>query len=175
MKRICLIVVLSLTVLTANAADTPEDIFWKSVRKTDAVEEYRLYLEQYPKGRYIGEAWRRIGAIEALDAQRTRSAEEAKPQSQAKPIAERYRDNRDGTVTGVGTDNVLAATPNWRNIALWRKLNKNMSQAQVQAILGPPTTIDSGRVITTWHYGYPTGGQVAFFTETNIVYGWWEP
>jgi formylglycine-generating enzyme required for sulfatase activity len=50
----------------ADAADTPEDIFWKSVKKSDVAEEYKLYVEQYPKGKYLSDAWRRIGALEAL-------------------------------------------------------------------------------------------------------------
>jgi formylglycine-generating enzyme required for sulfatase activity len=49
----------------AHAADTPEDIFWKSVKKTDVAEEYRLYIEQYPKGKYLVEARQRIGQLEA--------------------------------------------------------------------------------------------------------------
>jgi len=65
MKRICLIVALSRFALTAITADTPEDVFWKSVQKTDVLEEYRLYVEQYPKGKYLSDALRRIGALEA--------------------------------------------------------------------------------------------------------------
>ncbi len=64
MKHLLLIMALGLFALMAIAADTPEDGFWKSVKKSDVAEEYRLYVEQYPKGKYLGEAWRRIGQIE---------------------------------------------------------------------------------------------------------------
>jgi formylglycine-generating enzyme required for sulfatase activity len=55
---------LSLVVFEANATDTPEDIFWQSVRNSDLVEEYHLYVEQYPKGKYLSDAWRRISQFE---------------------------------------------------------------------------------------------------------------
>ncbi len=64
MKLILLILSLGLFSLITNAADTPEEGFWKSVTRSDLVEEYRLYVEQYPKGKYLGKAWRRIGQLE---------------------------------------------------------------------------------------------------------------
>jgi hypothetical protein len=91
MKHLFLLLALSLSVLTASAADTPEDVFWQSVSKTDLAEEYRLYLEQFPKGKYVAEAWRRIGRLEVT------------PPKPIALIAERYRDNGDGTVTDVTT------------------------------------------------------------------------
>ena len=42
-----------------------EDAFWKSVRKGNVVEEYEIYLQQYPKGKYVAEARRRIGQLAA--------------------------------------------------------------------------------------------------------------
>jgi len=48
-----------------RAADSPEAIFWNSVRKADVMEEYRLYTEQFPNGKFTREAWRRIGQLEA--------------------------------------------------------------------------------------------------------------
>ena len=62
-------------------ADSPEEIFWKSVRKSDVVEEYKLYVDQYPKGKYSSEAWRQIGRLEAkaeAEAQSTRKADESR-------------------------------------------------------------------------------------------------
>jgi hypothetical protein len=50
----------------AYAADTPEDIFWQSVRKSNLAEEYRLYTEQYPRGKYLEDARRRIATLEAM-------------------------------------------------------------------------------------------------------------
>lgn len=40
-----------------------EDAFWKSVRKGNVTEEYEIYLQQYPKGKYVAEARRRIGQL----------------------------------------------------------------------------------------------------------------
>jgi hypothetical protein len=94
MKRICFALALCLYALTASAADTPEDIFWKSVSKTDLMEEYLLYTKQYPKGKYAGEAWRRIGQLEAkmdnkgqvkTDLDRTESNAEFQKQSSRSP------------------------------------------------------------------------------------------
>ena len=49
----------------AQGAESPEDIFWRSVRKSDLQEEYGLYIKQYPKGKHLAEAWRLIDALEA--------------------------------------------------------------------------------------------------------------
>ena len=91
MKHFLFILALGLFAISAIAADTPEDIFWTSVTRSDVVEDYRLYVEQSPKGTYLGEAWRRIGRAEA---------NVAKP---APLIAERYKNNGDGTVTDIIT------------------------------------------------------------------------
>lgn len=69
---------------------------------------------------------------------------------------------------------VPIATAKWRNLAQWRQLNKYMNQAQVEALLGPPTKIDSGSALTFWFYGYPVGGTVKF-TPDGTIYGWNEP
>jgi hypothetical protein len=42
--------------LPATFAADAEDAFWRSVVKGNVVEEYEIYLQQYPKGRYIVEA-----------------------------------------------------------------------------------------------------------------------
>jgi hypothetical protein len=62
MKRICLIVAMGLSMLLASVvhADTKEDGFWNSVATGNVAEEYELYLDQYPKGRYTLEAKRRL-------------------------------------------------------------------------------------------------------------------
>jgi len=46
----------------AQAADTSEDVFWKSVKRNNDPVEYQLYIDQFPKGKYVGEARRRISA-----------------------------------------------------------------------------------------------------------------
>ncbi len=68
MKRLLLILTIGLFTVISNAADTPEDGFWKSVKKGAAIEEYRAYLESFPKGKYVGQA---RAAIEAMEAART--------------------------------------------------------------------------------------------------------
>ena len=50
--------------LPATFAADSEDAFWKSVTKGNVVEEYEIYLKQYPKGRHAGEARRRIAQLE---------------------------------------------------------------------------------------------------------------
>jgi len=47
--------------LLAGVAQANEEIFWKSVVSRNDPAEYRIYLEQYPKGKYVGEARRRLG------------------------------------------------------------------------------------------------------------------
>jgi hypothetical protein len=112
-KRISLILALGLFYIAGNAADTPEDGFWKSVSKSDVVEEYRLYIEQFPKGKYLGEAWRRVGRLEAR--------QDEKPKQQPL-IAGRYIDNGDGTVTDVTTK------LQWMRCAIGQKWTGSMCQ-----------------------------------------------
>jgi hypothetical protein len=45
-------------------ADSTEDIFWESVKKSDTVVEYKLYVEKYPKGKYANEAHLRITMLQ---------------------------------------------------------------------------------------------------------------
>lgn len=49
----------------AQAAQSAEDVFWQSVQKSDVLDEYRIYTQQFPNGKYQKEAWRRIGQLEA--------------------------------------------------------------------------------------------------------------
>ena len=64
--------------------------------------------------------------------------------------------------------------PKWKDIGLWRKLNRQMSKEQVRQLLGEPTRIEAGGVLVFWHYGYPTGGRVTF-RENGSIYGFNEP
>jgi hypothetical protein len=113
MKHILFILTLGLFALMAIAADTPEDGFWKSVSKSDVVEEYRLYIEQFPKGKYLGEAWRRVGRLEAQQDEKSK---------QQPLIAGRYRDNGNGTVTDVATK------LQWMRCAMGQKWTGSMCQ-----------------------------------------------
>jgi len=75
---------------TAKAAESPEDIFWQSVRKSDVMEEYRLYVEQYPKGKHIAEAWRQIGRLEAQTEARRQVDEDPRKTEREAQSAEQH-------------------------------------------------------------------------------------
>lgn len=63
--------------------------------------------------------------------------------------------------------------PKWKDPAIWRRLSKGLSMVQVQRGLGEPTKIWTYGSLTTWYYGYPSGGEVKF--EDGFVSGWSEP
>jgi outer membrane protein assembly factor BamD (BamD/ComL family) len=65
MKRICVIwaLIFSAYLPSITHADPKEDGFWNSVAKGNVAEEYELYLEQYPKGKYAPEAKRRLDKL----------------------------------------------------------------------------------------------------------------
>ena len=54
----------------------------------------------------------------------------------------------------------------------WRRLQKGMSQSEVEALLGSPSKVDVYGVMTIWRYGT---GQVRFDGDTNAVDAWFEP
>src|SRR5579862_2287898 len=71
----------------AKGADAPEEVFWQSVRKTDLVEEYGLYLEKYPKGQHVAEARARIEALSAgAQAKKPKTAKGATKEQAAKAV-----------------------------------------------------------------------------------------
>jgi hypothetical protein len=55
--------------------------------------------------------------------------------------------------------------PRWQNPFAWSQVNMGMSRAEVEAILGPPTTVDSVIDYQTLHYS----GQVAGETLSGTV------
>ena len=57
----------------------------------------------------------------------------------------------------------------------WRKLQKGMSESDVEQLLGSPSKVDVLGPVTLWYYGYPLGGQVKFEGRTRAVTGWSEP
>jgi hypothetical protein len=79
MRRFFGAAILCLCAAFAYAGDV-EDVFWESVVKGNAQEEYEIYLKKYPKGRYAGEARRKIEAMQ----EKARAQQEAKKQKQAK-------------------------------------------------------------------------------------------
>ena len=56
----------------------------------------------------------------------------------------------------------------------WRKLQKGMSQGDVEKLFGSPSKVDAYGSFTTWYYGYPAGGRVRF-DGSRAVTGWNEP
>ena len=94
--------VLMFSTQTRVHAANAEDTFWKSVVKANVIEEYAIYVKQFPNGRYLVEATRlidelrerdllreelsqskkreeesRIRAIGSIEAQKSKDAEEA--------------------------------------------------------------------------------------------------
>jgi hypothetical protein len=73
--------------VAAQGADL-EDTFWKSVTKGNVVEEYEIYLQQYPKGKYVVEARRRIGKLEGSAIAKQQAEKE---ESRLADASENYR------------------------------------------------------------------------------------
>ena len=57
----------------------------------------------------------------------------------------------------------------------WRKLQKGMSEGEVERILGSPTKVDALGPFITWYYGDLVAGQVRFDGRSRMVFGWVEP
>jgi len=55
----------------------------------------------------------------------------------------------------------------------WRKLQKGMSEGDVEKLFGSPSKVDAFGSFTIWHY--PAGGQVQFDGRSRAVTGWNEP
>ncbi len=77
---------------------------WQSAEKCGTAACFRAYLEDYPKGRYARMARARL---EPKSESESRPKAVERPSSRSRPIqallADRYRDNGDGTVTDVKT------------------------------------------------------------------------
>ncbi len=56
----CVVVPVQVPPRAATQDETPEDAFWRSVLRGDSVDEFRIYLKQYPNGRHVSEARSRI-------------------------------------------------------------------------------------------------------------------
>jgi hypothetical protein len=55
----------------------------------------------------------------------------------------------------------------------WRKLQKGISEADVERLLGSPSKVDAYGSWTVWHFG--SGGEVQFDGRNRTVTGWHEP
>ncbi len=71
-------------------AESAEDVFWTSVRKTDSLEEYEIYIATFPKGKYLDVARTRIELMRAREtANKEAGDQEAKKaQAEEQPRAE---------------------------------------------------------------------------------------
>lgn len=58
--------------------------------------------------------------------------------------------------------------------ANWRKLQKGLSETDVERLLGSPTKVAVYNSFTTWEYG-SDGGEVHFDPDSRTVSGWLEP
>lgn len=68
-----------------------------------------------------------------------------------------------------------ASTPVASDKVNWRKLQKGMSEVDVEKLLASPSKVDVFGSFTIWHYGYPSGGQVQFNGRSRTVEEWHEP
>ncbi|WP_185752252.1 hypothetical protein [Pseudomonas fluorescens] len=59
--------------------------------------------------------------------------------------------------------------------ANWRRLQKGLSEADVERLLGSPTKVNANLAFTTWEYGDSDGGYVQFDAKSRTVMGWYEP
>ena len=55
----------------------------------------------------------------------------------------------------------------------WRRLQKGISEGDVEQILGSPLRIDVFGSFAIWHYS--NSGQVQFDGDTRTVFSWHEP
>ncbi len=73
----------------------------------------------------------------------------------------------------------LSGTPKWKTKSSWRRLKKDMTMEQVEALLGEPDSVDAGILLVYWRYGdggyAGLRGHVLFDADTSRVDGWSEP
>lgn len=56
----------------------------------------------------------------------------------------------------------------------WRKLQRGMTEGEVEKLLGSPARVDAMTAFTLWHYG-DRRGQVTFEARSRTVHAWSEP
>ncbi|PTQ70492.1 hypothetical protein [Pseudomonas sp. GV071] len=57
----------------------------------------------------------------------------------------------------------------------WRRLEKGLTEDDVERLLGSPTKVDAFGSYTIWGYGDEDGANVEFDGESRTVSGWHEP
>jgi outer membrane protein assembly factor BamE (lipoprotein component of BamABCDE complex) len=57
----------------------------------------------------------------------------------------------------------------------WRKLQKGLSETEVEKLLGSPARVTAFGPFTVWYYGARPGGEVTFDGSSRTVTGWREP
>jgi TolA-binding protein len=56
----------------------------------------------------------------------------------------------------------------------WRKLQRGVSEGDVENLLASPSKVEAFGSFTIWHYGNAAGGQVQFDNKRAVT-GWREP
>ena len=59
--------------------------------------------------------------------------------------------------------------------ANWRRLQKGLSEVDVERLLGSPTKVSSNIAYTRWEYGDSGEAYVHFDSQSRTVEGWQEP
>jgi cytochrome c len=77
--------------VTANvgAAGNLDEGFWRSVKQGDVIEEYEIYLQQFPTGQYAGQARNRIH--ELRENEKLREENRQLKEAQTRPASDRPR------------------------------------------------------------------------------------
>ncbi len=96
---VAVLLALGLFSVGATQAQIAEEVFWNSVQRTDVIDEYRAYVQQFPKGKHAGAAWQRIGQLEAQIAAKKEAEESARREDEARrrseaELARREEDRR---------------------------------------------------------------------------------
>lgn len=67
------------------------------------------------------------------------------------------------------------ALPTPKEKVNWRRLQRGLSEADVERLLGSPTRVEANPGFTVWYYDDPDGGEVHFDSQSRKVEGWQEP
>ena len=57
----------------------------------------------------------------------------------------------------------------------WRKIERGISQGDVEKLLGSPSRVEASVAFTTWYYGVRGRAQVTFSSRNGTVVEWIEP
>ncbi len=70
--------------------------------------------------------------------------------------------------------NEVSGASRWKDVALWQRIKKEMSEREVRVILGSPDRKERS-IFTTWYY-HPTSRLHSFvWFDEGVVLGWEAP